>query len=80
MASNTITIVLDPHHKCITDDGMRLKPRMDKLIQFTDLMKEFLKDQDIAFVTISELDLKERVKKLKSLIESKKRNNRVIVL
>ena len=50
---------------------------MDKLQEFTDLMKGFLKDQDIAFETISELDLKERVQKLKYLIESKKISNRL---
>lgn len=71
-ATNTLTVILNPHPECIRDDGTRLTPKLEELNQFTDMLKHFLNDQGIAFETISELNLEKRVSILKDLINRKR--------
>ncbi len=51
---------------------MRLQPRMDELVKFTELLLEFLKEHDIKFEEIDELCIDNRVSRLKSLIKASK--------
>ena len=65
-------MVLIPHRECLQEDGMRLPPKMDELVKFTELLLEFLKEHDIKFETIAELCLDNRVSRLKSFIKAGK--------
>ena len=70
-AINTTTVVLLPHEECLQEDGVRLQPKIDELEKFTNLLLNFLKEHDIKFEKIAELDLEERVSLLKSFIKAK---------
>ena len=57
-----------PFPECVQTDSIRLVPKMDELLDYTDKMETILRDNAIPYTVIDVLDLKERVKIVKEKI------------
>ena len=57
-----------PFQECVQTDNIRLVPKMDELLDYTDKMETILRDNAIPYTVIDVLDLKERVKIVKEKI------------
>ena len=57
--------VVKPFPECIQEDGVRLVPKMNELLFFTDAMENVLQDSDIPYTVIDVLDIGERVEIVK---------------
>ena len=57
-----------PFPECVQTDNIRLVPKMDELLDYTDKMETILRDNAIPYTVIDVLDLKERVKIVKEKI------------
>ena len=66
-----MTVILRPHAECIHENGTRMVPKMDELVEFTALFEQFMKEHNIEHQIIEELSLDTRVSVLKSLIEAR---------
>ena len=57
-----------PFPECIQTDEIRLVPKMEELLHYTDKMEAVLQDNGIPYTVIDVLDLKERVNIVKEKI------------
>ena len=53
--------VVRPFPECVQPDGIRLVPKMDELLTYTDKMEAVLQENAIPYTVIDVLNLKERV-------------------
>lgn len=57
-----------PFPECVQADGIRLVPKMDELMAYTDKMETVLQQNAIPYTAIDVLNLKERVDIVKQKI------------
>lgn len=57
-----------PFPECVQADGIRLVPKMDELMAYTDKMEAVLQQNAIPYTAIDVLNLKERVDIVKQKI------------
>ena len=60
--------VVRPFQECIQTDTIRLVPKMEELLKYTNMMEKVLKDNEIPYTVIDVLDLKKRVEIVKDKI------------
>ncbi|XP_062511029.1 uncharacterized protein LOC134186944 [Corticium candelabrum] len=53
--------VIEPHQQCIEDDGVRVRPNLKELQEFTRVMKKTLDENRINYTIIHDLDIRRRV-------------------
>ena len=53
--------VIKPSKECLHDDDVRLEPKMQELVQFTEILENFLLRVGIKYTLIDVLDIEERV-------------------
>ena len=53
--------VVKPFEECMREDSVRLQPKMEELVQFTEAMEDFLWKNRIPYTYIDVLDLQSRV-------------------
>ena len=58
---NSLVFVVRPFPECVQTDGIRLVPKMDELLTYTDKMEAVLQENAIPYTVIDVLNLKERV-------------------
>ena len=63
-----MVFVVRPFSECIQTDEIRLVPKMEELLHYTDKMEAVLQDNGIPYTVIDVLDLKERVNIVKEKI------------
>ena len=56
-----MVFVVRPFPECVQTDGIRLVPKMDELLTYTDKMEAVLQENAIPYTVIDVLNLKERV-------------------
>lgn len=57
-----------PFAECLQTDDIRLDPKMEELLNYTNMMEEVLRDNDIPYTVIDVLDLNKRVDIVKDKI------------
>lgn len=60
--------VVRPYPECLQTDDIRLVPKMEELINYTNIMEKVLQENDIPYTVIDVLDLKKRVDIVKEKI------------
>lgn len=60
--------VVRPYPECLQTDDIRLVPKMEELINYTNIMEKVLQENDIPYTLIDVLDLKKRVDIVKEKI------------
>lgn len=65
---NSLVFVVRPFPECVQADGIRLVPKMDELMAYTDKMEAVLQQNAIPYTAIDVLNLKERVDIVKQKI------------
>lgn len=53
--------VVRPFPECLQTDDVRLVPKMEELLNYTNMMEKVLQDNEIPYTLIDVLDLKKRV-------------------
>jgi len=65
---NSLMFVVRPYPECLQTDDIRLVPKMEELINYTNIMEKVLQENDIPYTVIDVLDLKKRVDIVKEKI------------
>lgn len=65
---NSLVFVVRPFPECLCPDHIRLVPKMDELVEYTDKMEAVLQENNIPYTLIDVLNLKERVEIVKQKI------------
>jgi len=60
--------VVRPYPECLQTDDIRLVPKMEELINYTNIMEKVLQENDIPYTVIDVLDLEKRVDIVKEKI------------
>ena len=63
-----MVFVVRPFPECVQTDGIRLVPKMNELLTYTDKMEAVLQENAIPYTVIDVLNLKERVDIVKQKI------------
>lgn len=65
---NSLVFVVQPFPECLCPDHIRLVPKMDELLEYTNKMEAILQENEIPYTLIDVLNLKERVEIVKQKI------------
>ena len=65
---HSLVFVVRPFPECLQADNVRLLPKMNELLEYTDKMEAVLKENGIAYTLIDVLNLQERLEIVKQKI------------
>ncbi|XP_031565696.1 uncharacterized protein LOC116300872 [Actinia tenebrosa] len=71
---SSLVFVIKPFPECIVEDGVRLRPNINEMNDFTTTMENLLYQLSIPYTIINVLDLKERVKIVQSEINKRQKS------
>ena len=65
---NSLVFVVRPYPECLQTDDIRLVPKMEELLNYTNIMEKVLQDNEIPYTVIDVLDLTKRADIVKEKI------------